>query len=103
MKVSPEEKATHRHRPSADEGASHRHRSPDVVLTADDKGDFPMVFYGPRSKKLDIVMAHYDPDRTAETLDFWLDFLKMEKVAHSCPVSFKLIETIAEETATVNG
>ncbi len=39
------------------------------------------MFFGPRSKKLDVVMAHYDPARTAATLYFWLGFLKSEKVS----------------------
>jgi hypothetical protein len=57
-------------------------RTRNVILSADSQGDFPVVFYGPRTKKLDIVMAHYDLKRTADTLDFWLRFLKTEKVQH---------------------
>lgn len=34
----------------------------------------------PRSKKLDIVLSHFHPSRVQSTLDFWLDFLKSDKV-----------------------
>lgn len=67
------------------EDATRSLKSPDVILSADSKGDFPLVFFGPRSKKLDIVMAHYDPDRTADALDFWLKFLKTKKMAEMKP------------------
>ena len=34
----------------------------------------------PRSKRLDIVLSHFHPDRVQPALDFWLDFLESDKV-----------------------
>ena len=34
----------------------------------------------PRSKRLDIVLMHYHPDTVPRTLEYWLDFLKSNKV-----------------------
>ena len=36
----------------------------------------------PRSKRLDIVLSHFHPQRVQPALDFWLDFLESPKV---CP------------------
>lgn len=37
----------------------------------------------PRSKRLDIVLSHFHPQRVQPALDFWLDFLESPKVCSS--------------------
>ena len=37
----------------------------------------------PRSKRLDIVLSHFHPQRVQPALDFWLDFLESPKVSPS--------------------
>ena len=41
----------------------------------------------PRSKRLDIVLSHFHPQRVQPALDFWLDFLESPKVCPSTPGS----------------